>query len=259
MTITLAAVYAPIAFQGGLTGSLFREFALTLAGAVTISGVVALTLSPVMSAYLLKGGQEERGLAGRINRAFDRIKALYARHLDTSLRARGAIYAAWAVVSLLAVAMFTMAPKELAPAEDQGVIFGVVNTPANSTLDQVTHSTREINRVVRSIPESDFTFQITQPTGGFWGVGLKPWTDRKRTAAQILPEVQGKVAAIPGVQTFPIVPPALPGGGQFPVEVVLASTAESFADPSVSCGVTVWNPSGTAFFAFAITTSFVKP
>lgn len=227
MTITLAAVYAPIAFQGGLTGSLFREFALTLAGAVTISGVVALTLSPVMSAYLLKGGQEEHGLAGRINRAFDRFKAVYARQLETTLRARGAIYVAWAVISLLAVAMFSMAPKELAPAEDQGVIFGVVNTPANSTLDQVTYSTREINRVVTSIPESDFTFQITQPTGGFWGVGLKPWTDRKRTAAQILPEVQGKVAAIPGVQTFPIVPPALPGGGQFPVEVVLASTAES--------------------------------
>ncbi|HEX7489619.1 MAG TPA: efflux RND transporter permease subunit, partial [Anaeromyxobacteraceae bacterium] len=107
MTITLAAVYTPIAFQGGLTGSLFREFALTLAGAVAISGVVALTLSPVMSAYLLKGGQEH-GLAGRINRGFDRIKAVYARHLENSFQIRGAIYAAWAVVSLLAVAMFTL-------------------------------------------------------------------------------------------------------------------------------------------------------
>jgi len=111
-------------------------------------GIVALTLSPVMSAYLLKGGQEEHGLAGRINRAFDRIKAVYGRHLESSFRARGAIYAAWVVVSLLAVAMFTMAPKELAPAEDQGVIFGVVNTPANSTLDQVMYSTREVDRVV---------------------------------------------------------------------------------------------------------------
>jgi multidrug efflux pump len=227
MTITLAAVYTPIAFQGGLTGSLFREFALTLAGAVTISGVVALTLSPVMSAYLLKGGHEDKGLSGLINRGFDRIRSTYARHLEASFQARGAIYFAWAVLTVLVVAMFTMAPKELAPAEDPGVIFGVVYTPANSTLDQVMPSTRAINEAVTSIPESEFTFQITFPSGGFWGVGLKPWADRKRNAFQVLPEVAAKVAAVPGVQTFPVIPPALPGGGNFPVEVVLASTAES--------------------------------
>jgi len=227
MTITLAAVYAPIAFQGGLTGSLFREFALTLAGAVTISGVVALTLSPVMSASLLKAGQEERGLAGRINRGFDRLKALYARQLDHALEGRRAIYVAWAVVSVLALAMFTQAPRELAPTEDQGVIFGIVNTPANSTLDQVLPYTRTVHEAVMSIPESNFTFQVTEPGGGFWGVGLDPWEDRERTAAEILPEVQAKLAAIPGIQTFPILPPALPGGGTFPVEVVLASTGEA--------------------------------
>ncbi|HUK66681.1 MAG TPA: efflux RND transporter permease subunit [Anaeromyxobacteraceae bacterium] len=227
MTITLAAVYTPIAFQGGLTGSLFREFALTLAGAVTISGLVALTLSPVMSAYLLKRGQEERGLPGLINRGFERIKATYAKHLQVSFSARGAIYTAWIVVSLLALVMFTQSPKELAPAEDQGVIFGVVNTPSDSTLDQVMQSTRAVNQAVTSIPESEFTFQITFPTGGFWGVGLKPWEERKRSAFQILPEVQGKVAAIPGIQTFPILPPALPGGGQFPVEFIIASTVEA--------------------------------
>ncbi len=227
MTITLAAVYTPIAFQGGLTGSLFREFALTLAGAVTISGIVALTLSPVMSASLLKAGQEERGLAGRINRGFDRLKALYARHLDTALQGRRAIYLAWGVVSVLALLMFTQAPRELAPTEDQGVIFGILNTPANSTLDQVMPYTRQVHQAVMSIPESGFTFQITFPNGGFWGVGLKPWEDRERTAAQLLPELQAKLAAIPGIQTFPILPPALPGGGTFPVEVVIASTAES--------------------------------
>ncbi len=226
MTITLAAVYTPIAFQGGLTGSLFREFALTLAGAVTISGIVALTLSPVMSAALLRQGLEERGLAGRVNRAFDRLKAAYARKLDAALDARRAIYVAWAVVSALALLMFSQAPKELAPTEDQGVIFGIVDTPANSTLDQILPSTHAVNRTVMSIPESAFTFQITFPNGGFWGVGLKPWVERRRTAAQILPEVQMKVGAIPGVQTFPILPPALPGGGQFPVELVIASTAE---------------------------------
>jgi multidrug efflux pump len=227
MTITLAAVYAPIAFQGGLTGSLFREFALTLAGAVTISGVVALTLSPVMSAALLKEGQEEKGLAGRINRGFDRLRATYARHLDTALQGRRAIYVAWGAVSVLALLMFTQAPRELAPTEDQGVIFGIVDTPANSTIDQVMPYARQVNKTVMEIPESNFTFQITFPNGGFWGVGLKPWEDRERTTFEILPEVQGRVAAISGIQTFPILPPALPGGGTFPVEVVIASTAES--------------------------------
>src|SRR5213082_2791645 len=227
MTITLAAVYTPIAFQGGLTGSLFREFALTLAGAVTISGIVALTLSPVMSAYLLRGGDEDKGLAGVINRAFDRFKAAYHRSLQRVLNARGPVYLAWAVVSVLAILMFMQSPKELAPAEDQGVIFGVVNTPANSTLEAVTQSTREINKEVMAIPETDFTFQITFPTGGFWGDVFKPWKERKRNAFQILPEVSMKMMGIPGVQTFPILPPALPGGGTFPVEVVIASTADA--------------------------------
>jgi multidrug efflux pump len=226
MTITLAAVYAPIAFQGGLTGSLFREFALTLAGAVTISGVVALTLSPVMAGHLLRAGDDEKGLAGVITRNFDRIRAAYGRALGTLLRTPTPVYVAWVVLSILGVLMFQQSAKELAPSEDQGVIFGVVNTPADSTLDQVARSTRAINAAVLPIPESQFTFQITQPGGGFWGDGLKPWDERKRTAAQILPEVSAKVAAVPGVQTFAIVPPALPGGGNFPVEFVVASTAE---------------------------------
>src|SRR5713101_8284510 len=226
MTITLAAVYAPIAFQGGLTGSLFREFALTLAGAVTISGVVALTLSPVMSAYLLRQSDEEKGFSGVVNRTFDRVKAAYARALETTFRARGAIYAAWVVIGILALLMFGQSPKELAPAEDQGVVFGVINTPSNSTLEQVTQSTRAINKEAFTIPEAEFTFQLTFPSSGFWGVGLKPWDQRKRNAYQILPEVTAKVAPIPGVQSFAILPPALPGGGQFPVEFVIASTAE---------------------------------
>jgi multidrug efflux pump len=226
MTITLAAVYTPIAFQGGLTGSLFREFALTLAGAVAISGIVALTLSPVMSGALLRADREERGLAGRINRAFERLRESYGRRLDLALRHRRSIYAAWIGVSLLTLAMFTMVPKELAPTEDQGYIFGVLNAPANSTLDQLMPSAREVNRTVMSLPESQFTFQVTQPTGGFWGAVFKPWEERKRSAFVLLPEIQKRVAAIPGVQTFPVLPPALPGGGQFPVELVVASTAD---------------------------------
>jgi multidrug efflux pump len=227
MTVTLAAVYAPIAFQGGLTGSLFREFALTLAGAVTISGVVALTLSPVMSGALLRRDREERGLTGRINRGFERLKAAYDRRLASTLASRRPIYAAWVVVSLLTLAMFTQAPRELAPTEDQGYLFGVVQAPANATLDQLTPFTAEVNRTVMSIPESQFTFQLTQPSGGFWGVVFKPWEERKRSAFEILPEVQQRVSAIPGIQTFAVMPPALPGGGQFPVEFVIASTAES--------------------------------
>ena len=227
MTITLAAVYAPIAFQGGLTGSLFREFALTLAGAVTISGIVALTLSPVMSGYLLTHDSEQKGLAGYINRTFERVKSAYGRALDALLRTRTPIYVAWVVLSVLALLMFAQSPKELAPAEDQGIIFGVVNTPSNSTLEQVAQSTRAINQAVMPIPETQFTFQITNPGGGFWGDGLKPWDQRKRSAAQILPEVSAKVGAVPGVQSFAIVPPALPGGGNFPVEFILASTAEA--------------------------------
>jgi multidrug efflux pump len=226
MTITLAAVYAPIAFQGGLTGSLFREFALTLAGAVTISGVVALTLSPMMSRFLLKPGGETVGFAGVVNRTFDRVRAAYGRGLDVALHNRGIVYMSWVVLSLLAVLMYQNAVKELAPAEDQGVVFGIVNTPANSTLDQLSISTEAVNKTAMEIPEAKFTFQITNPGGGFWGVGLKPWEQRKRSAAQILPEVQRRVMVIPGIQTFPVLPPALPGGGTFPVEVVIASTAE---------------------------------
>ena len=226
MTITLATVYVPIAFQGGLTGSLFREFALTLAGAVTISGVVALTLSPMMSRYLLHAGGEHEGFAGLINRGFDRIRNAYGRGLDLALHNRPIVYTAWAVFVLLLIGMYTMRTAELAPAEDQGVIFGIINTPSNSTLDQLEISTATVNKDMMEIPEAKFTFQITNPGGGFWGVGLKPWDQRKRKTSQVLPEVQRKIFTIPGIETFAVLPPALPGGGTFPVEIVIASTAE---------------------------------
>ncbi len=226
MTVTLAAVYLPIGLQGGLTGSLFREFAFTLAGAVTISGVVALTLSPVMSAKLLKPGIEEHGLAGRIARDFRRLRDAYGRLLDGTLRARPAVYLVWLGVSLCTVPMFSMSPRELAPTEDQGVIFGILDASANSTLDQTSRYAAAANRAFLSIPETDFTFQITFPASGFGGMVTKPWEQRERTVFQILPEVQQKLGAIPGIRMFPVTPPALPGGGQFPVEFILASTAE---------------------------------
>jgi multidrug efflux pump len=227
MTITLAAVYLPIGLQGGLTGSLFREFAFTLAGAVTISGVVALTLTPLMSSRLLKPGMEEHGLAGRISRGFNRLKEAYGRRLDATLRARPAIYTIWIVVSLLTIPLFTMSAKELAPTEDQGVIFGIIDAAANSTLDQNSRFAAAVNRVFLGIPETDFTFQITQPSSGMGGMVAKPWDQRRRNIFQIMPEVSQKLQAIPGVQIFPVMPPALPGGGQFPVEFILASTADT--------------------------------
>ncbi|MEK6777726.1 MAG: efflux RND transporter permease subunit [bacterium] len=226
MTITLAAVYVPIGLQGGLTGSLFREFAFTLAGAVTISGIVALTLSPMMSAHLLKPGIEEHGLAGRIARDFKRLRGLYGRLLDATLNARPAVYLVWVIVSLLAVPMFMMSPVELAPMEDRGVIFGIIDASANSTLDQTSFYAAAANRIFMSVPETRFTFQITFPTSGFGGMVTKPWGERKRTVFEILPEVQQKLHAIPGIQMFPVTPPSLPGGGQFPVEFIIASTAE---------------------------------
>ncbi|MGD8318192.1 MAG: efflux RND transporter permease subunit, partial [Myxococcales bacterium] len=226
MTITLAAVYTPIAFQGGLTGALFREFALTLAGAVFISGIVAITLSPVMSARFLPEERSEKGLPARIDRGFRRLRAVYLRLLDTTLSARPAIYVAWVALSVLAIVMFVMSPRELAPNEDQGVIFGIVDTPANSTINQLVPSVEAVNEMAMSFPETEFTFQVTSPAGGFWGMGLKPWDQRKRTAFELMPEVGQKVNEIPGIQTFPVLPPALPGGGQFPVEFVVASTDE---------------------------------
>jgi multidrug efflux pump len=227
MTITLAAVYLPIGLQGGLTGSLFREFAFTLAGAVTISGIVALTLSPVMTATLLKPEAEARGFAGKISRDFERFKGFYGRLLDATLHARPAVYTVWIVVSLLTIPMFVMSAKELAPLEDQGVIFGILDASANSTLDQTKRYAAAANQAFMSFPETEFTFQITFPNSGFAGMVVKPWSERKRTIFQLIPEVQQKLQRIPGIQIFPVAPPALPGGGQFPVEFILASTAES--------------------------------
>ena len=225
-TVVLVAVYTPIGIQGGLTGSLFREFAFTLTGAVIVSTVVALTLSPVMSAKLLKAGMSERGLAGRVSRIFKRLRALYGRMLDITLDSRPAVYLVWVAMALLTIPMFKMSSVELAPTEDQGVIFGIVQSAANSTLDQNSHFAAAANRAFLSVPETDFTFQITFPDGGFGGLVTRPWEDRQRSVFQILPEVQGKLSRIPGIQMFAVTPPALPGGGDFPVEFVLASTAE---------------------------------
>lgn len=226
MTITLAAVYAPIALQGGLTGSLFREFAFTLAGAVAISGIVALTLSPMMSAKLLRVEDEFHWLPAHINAAFDRLRVLYRRVLNGTLNARPAVYCIWAVLTLLIVPLWMFSPKELAPTEDQGAIFvPIVDAPANSTIDQSIVYADEANRRMMSVAEASHTFQITFANSGFGGLILQPWGERKRTVFEVLPEMQQKLGTIPGFTLFPVLPPALPGGGSFPIEFVLTSTA----------------------------------
>jgi multidrug efflux pump len=229
MTITLAAVYTPIALQGGLTGALFREFGLTLAGAVFISGVVALVLSPMMSANLLRAERSDHGFEAWVNRTFDRFRDWYGSHLDRTLNARPAVYVVWVAISLLALLMFAMIPKmavkELAPKEDQGVIFGIITAPANATIDDTIRYADAAGKVFQDIPDTRFTFQITNPSSGFGGMVLKPWGTRKTPTKDYMPMVQQKLGAIPGIQMFPLMPEALPGSDNFPVSFVIASTA----------------------------------
>jgi len=236
MTITLAAVYTPIGLQGGLTGALFREFALTLAGTVTISGIVALTLSPVMSAHMLRSAAaEERGFTGWVNHHFDRLRTAYGRALERTLQSRPYVYAVWAAVFLAAFPMYNMSPKELAPSEDQSVLFGIINTAANASADQKTFFGRAAEQAFLATPEVDLTFQILfapavaslYDTDGFSGMVVKPWHDpRRRTVFEIQPEVQARLSRIPGFQIFVTTPPALPGGSNFPIEFIIASTAD---------------------------------
>jgi multidrug efflux pump len=226
MTITLAAVYTPIAIQGGLTGALFREFAFTLAGAVIVSGIVALTLSPMMGSRLLRSGDTERGFAGLINRQFARLRRTYERLLSGTLAYRPVVYVLWVLVGLLTVPFYLFSQRELAPVEDQGVVFGIVQAAPNSTLDQTALYVDQVNQAFESIPETDDTFQLTFPTGGFSGMVAKPWSERQRTTQELQLELAQKVSTIPGIRVIPLVPPALPGGGTFPVDFVIASTRE---------------------------------
>ena len=226
ITITLAAVYAPVGIQGGLTGALFREFAFTLAGAVIVSGVVALTLSPMMSSKLLRAGQSERGFAGWINRRFDGLRNAYTRSLTSTLRYRPVVLVLWAIVAILTVPFYLFSQRELAPNEDQGVLFSILQTSANSTLDQTKMFAEQVADVYRSFPEAASIFQLTFPTGGFGGFVTKPWSERSKTTEQLLMEVAGPLSQIPGIRAIPLTPPSLPGGGDFPVDLVIASAAE---------------------------------
>ncbi|MGA6983286.1 MAG: efflux RND transporter permease subunit [Candidatus Sulfotelmatobacter sp.] len=226
MTITLAAVYAPIGIQGGLTGALFREFAFTLAGAVIVSGVVALTLSPMMGSKLLRAGDTDRGFAGVVNRRFENVRNLYIRLLSGTLKYRPVVLTVWIIVALMMIPLYMFSQHELAPSEDQGVVFGVIQSSADSTLDQTNLFTQQVYDVYHSFPESASIFQITNPSGGFGGMVTKPWSQRKKTTQQLLVESSGPLSKIAGVRVIPLTPPPLPGGGNFPVDFAIVSAAE---------------------------------
>jgi multidrug efflux pump len=252
MTITLAAVYTPVAIQGGLTGALFREFAFTLAGAVIVSGFVALTLSPMMSSKLLRQGDTEKGFAGIVNRQFEHVRGLYTRLLAGTLHFRPVVLTLWIIVALLMIPFYMFSQKELAPAEDQGIVFSIIQSSANSTLDQTNLFTKEVYDVFHSIPESESIFQITQPTGGFGGMVTKPWSERKKTAQQLLVEASGKLSKIPGIRVIPLTPPPLPGGGSFPVDFVIQASAEP-QQMSELAGQIVQKAMASGMFIFADT------
>lgn len=227
MTITLATVYTPIAIQGGLTGSLFREFAFTLAGAVIVSGVVALTLSPMMGSKLLGARDTEAGFGGWVNRKFDGLRERYVRLLSGTLNYRPVVLTLWAIVVALIFPFYMFSQKELAPPEDQGFLFAFLQGSANSTIEQTRLFANEIEGVYRSIPESAGTFQVIFPNSGFGGMVTRPWDERERGIAEIHGEASMKSAAIPGIRAIQMIPPALPGGGGgFPVDFVILSTAE---------------------------------
>ncbi|HTQ04408.1 MAG TPA: efflux RND transporter permease subunit [Polyangiaceae bacterium] len=226
MTITLAAVYTPIGFQGGLTGALFREFAFTLAGAVLISGIVALTLSPMMASRLLKSERSQGWLAHAIDRGFEGLKSAYARSLSATLSMRPAVYTVWILLTLAVIPMYLFSPAELAPAEDQGAVFGALDVPANATLEQLVPYTEQVNSIFETVPEFNQSFQITLPQQGFGGALMKPWDKRKRNIFEIQAELSQKTTAVTGVRAPVFLPPALPSAGFFPVEFVIASTAK---------------------------------
>ncbi|WP_395541753.1 efflux RND transporter permease subunit [Neotabrizicola sp. sgz301269] len=227
MTITLAAVLAPLAFTGGLTGSLFTEFALTLAGSVVISGLVALTITPAMSSRLLS-----HDAPGRFQRIVDRtlngLSNWYERRVSSSLDYRPVTLLM--VVALLGGTgfMFLNTSSELAPEEDQGALFAILNGPRYATLDYTDAFTREIGKRTADIPEMQTSFSVAGMGGaantGFYIWPLKDWSERTRSQAEIQTEIQGILDASPGLQGYVFAPPSLPGaGGGLPISMVLQS------------------------------------
>ncbi|GLZ87404.1 MexW/MexI family multidrug efflux RND transporter permease subunit [Metapseudomonas resinovorans] len=217
MTITLAAVYAPIGFLEGLTGALFREFALTLAGAVIISGIVALTLSPMMCSKLLRHDENPSGLAHKLDMIFDRLKRRYQQALHGTLNTRPVVVVFAVIVLCLIPVLLKLTKSELAPDEDQGIVFIMAKAPQPTNLDYLNAYTEAFVKIFKEFPEYYSSFQINGFDGVQSGIGgflLKPWDERERTQMELLHEVQGKLNQIPGLQIFGFNLPSLPGTGE---------------------------------------------
>ncbi len=237
MTITLVAVYLPIGFIGGLTGTLFVEFAFTLAGAVLLSGVIALTLSPMMSAMLLRSPEEEKGnrFAHWLDAKFEALRLSYRSTLHGALEDKHVIATFGGIILVSCFFLFKTSPTELAPEEDQGFFLMLSQSDSFSSLDYLTRFTNELTRIANAIPEKENYFQLNGVGGGGSAVGsnttisgivMKPWTERERSTKEVLTEVTGKAGEVAGLRNAVFAPPSLPsGGGGFPVEFIITSTA----------------------------------
>ena len=231
MTITLAAVYAPIGFVSGLTGALFREFAFTLAGAVIVSGVIALTLSPMMCSKLLTSELSAGRFVKFLDRLFESLKRRYERRLGRTLNYRPVTLLVLVGVIAATALMYATAQKELAPEEDQGILFNIVKTPAPGNLDYLEQVTGHLYKVFNTVPEKEHVFAIngmgSNVHQAFSGILFKPWEERHRTQQQIMQELQPKVASIAGGQIFTFGRPSLPGStGGAPLQFVITTTAD---------------------------------
>ncbi|MDG4896709.1 efflux RND transporter permease subunit [Mesorhizobium sp. WSM4976] len=230
MTITLAAVFAPLAFTGGLTGALFREFAVTLAGSVVLSGLIAMTITPMMSARLLKAGQHGR-FQRIVDGTFSRVERVYERAVTASLRSRPVTLII--VVALVALTgfMFTKTSTELAPEEDQGFLLSIVTAPRYATSDYTETYVNQMLGLVKDIPETRAQFSAVAfggaTNGAFVGFAFKDWADRKRNSKQLQADITARLAKVAGVQAFVFAPPTLPGsGGGLPISMVVRSTGD---------------------------------
>jgi multidrug efflux pump len=230
MTITLAAVYAPIGFQSGLTGTLFREFAFTLVGAVIISGIVALTLSPMMCSKLLRHDPAKKGFAHFLDVTFDKLRNQYERLLHGLMDTWPVMLIIPVVSMVLLVPFWSMTKQELAPDEDQGFMIVMSTGAPDSGIDQTTMFARENVKIIEQFPETAQVFQAVgfpSYNGAFTGMAFKPWNRRERTTMQVLPEVTAKLNTVAGLKNFVFTPPALPGGGSGPpVQFVILSTED---------------------------------
>ena len=230
MTITLAAVLAPLAFTGGLTGSLFREFAMTLAGAVIISGIVALTITPMMSARLLKRGNHSR-FQRIVDSTFDKLANGYERLVSGSLKYRPVTLLVVFVLVGLTGFMFVNTSSELAPEEDEGALFSLVTAPPYATTDYTRSYTDQMRELTKDIPELEANFSIVgfggQTNSGIALWAFKDWSQRERSQKELQQEIQERLTKVAGVQALVFAPPSLPGaGGGLPISLVIQSTGD---------------------------------